>query len=412
MKIKLSRNRLKGGIYGKTKNTALGVQLKEMTDARYGTMYFLGNLRIDQNPAAWSVDVVGTFVGGFDIVLDMKKGLTNLLERTDRGHKLVSALRDIKDKLAEPFHIVMGKIKSMIRSFMQFLIEKFKKCYGTIVFATQEAIDIVMFLLGEFVEGLSSLIPGWSHVQTANDIYCGIRQAFLQGKDFVNQLLAGKGVELLGGHPEIIAKALARHSLKGCLGGVYSVVKTSLKTGLSEAGLVTGGASTLASCLIMVFEQVTKIFDWFFQRLMLAKTIKTAKYEWDTRYNYTSLVNNHNLFSEWLQERVTTQPIIAALLMASGFVAHPYRFLQLLTPSKMLSSQGHFDQGVIYIDKLRETSNDYIKEFMESYSIILASGEGVIQALLNDVINGKKMIGEVVVSSSSPATSAANVNQP
>ena len=132
--------------------------------------------------------------------------------------------------------------------------------------------------------------------------------------------------------------------------------------------------------------------DFFVQRALLDKVLKRAKKEWHNRTANGSLVSDHKMFSEWFQNAVVTTPIVAALVMGSGFVGHPTKFAQLLTPKLDAVSQGEYDKAVVYIDKLKSLSTKYVQEYVGSYKIDFSSTDGVVNARLNELKEGKGIL--------------------
>lgn len=383
MKFKVFKRRIKDKMFGNTKDTAIGVQKLEMADARMGAIYFLAHTEMSKKKeGAFSVDLMGNFVVGTTAIADAKNGCQYLLEKTNAGRKMVSAVSVVGEKT----QVVIDKIKSMIAGFFQNLMDKLRSIYGHKLTGIEWVAEFGAWAVAEFAGNLSSFIPGWGYVQNAADIYDGVRTAVLKSKDFVNQMYSGYGVNLLGGHPSIIANALARHSLAGVASGVKDATIGITKTALEAAGDAFAGAGTLVSALTGILQRIVNLVDYIIQYTRVNKVLAQAKDAWLKRDNSTSLVNNHKAFSEWFQNAVVCTPIVAALVMGSGFVAHPYRFLQLLEPNDVMVSKGAFDKGVKHIETLKRLSSNYVSEYTDGYGATFTGTDGVVSATLEQLV--------------------------
>ncbi|KLN64865.1 hypothetical protein [Vibrio sp. VPAP30] len=409
MQVKILKRLIKDKMFGKTKNTALDVQVAQMADARMGAMYMLASTEISKVSSFSNAHFFDNFVIGSEPLSDLKSAASGLLDKTNAinklqqtkaGKKIVGAAKVVGDTASA----VVTKVKQVISDFFRMLMNKARNIYGDLLYGVEWFADFATWMTGEFAGNFSSFIPGWGYVQSASDIYSGVKQAVCKSKDLITQIYAGRGVELLGGHPSIIANALARHSATGALGGIKNAAVGITKIGLEAAGDAFAGVGTLVSVLTGLFERIVKLVDYMIQRCLVGKVLKRAKKEWSNRNANGSLVQNHKMFSEWFQSAVITTPIIAALVMGSGFVAHPYKFAQLLTPKLEVVSQGEFDKAVVYIDKLKSLSSKYVQEYVDSYSVDFTSSDGVVTARLNEIKSGKGILDghEFVVTKATP----------
>ena len=337
MPVKISRRKIKDKLFGRTKNTAHGVQLAELADARLGAMYFLGNTKIEKVPA-FSLDLIGTFVLNTQLASDLKTGCTFLLKKwepTKWAMEAVSAKIDV----------VKEKLQHILADFFQYLTSKAKTVLGEALYGAEWLADFGTWAVSTFAGNLANLIPGLGYVQSAAELYSGARNAVVKSKDLIQQMWSGYGVELLGGQPSIIANALARHSAKGISGGIKDILVESGKIGATFAGDMAGGAGMIVSVLTDLLGKVASLVDYAIQRFKVNRVLSRAKKEWGNHLSSVSMVHNHRKFSEWFQDAVVCTPIIAALTLGSGFVGHPYRFLQLIQPDLSAVGQSEFDQG-------------------------------------------------------------------
>ncbi|MCW8333295.1 hypothetical protein J4N42_16625 [Vibrio sp. SCSIO 43135] len=418
MQIKIFKRKIKDKLFGKTTNTALGVQQLEMADARMGAMFMLANTEISKVSSFSNGHFFENFVIGAEPLSDLKTVSMGLLEKTDAMAKFqqTKAGQNITKAVTivgEATSVVIQKVKQIISDFFRMLVNKVKAVYGEALYTAEWFAEFGTWLAGEFAGNFSSFIPGWGYVQSAADIYSGVKQAVCKSRDLVTQFYAGRGVELLGGHPSIIANALARHSAAGALGGLKNAAVGITKIGLEAAGDAFAGAGMLVSFITGLFERIVGLVDYMVQRTLVGKVLKRAKKEWVNKDSGSSMLKDHKRFSEWFQSAVITTPIIAALVMGSGFVGHPYKFIQLLAPNLAVVSQAEFDKGVIYIEKLKSLSSDYVQEYVEGYSVDFSSRNGVINARLNELKDGKGILDGMEVSvSSTTSTSTSTTTTP
>ena len=87
--------------------------------------------------------------------------------------------------------------------------------------------EFLGWLAFQFGAALSNAAPGWGIVTSISEMIVGFKSAFDGTKRFIQQCMSGRGVELLGGHPSVIANALGRHSLSMLGSGIkdFSVGK-------------------------------------------------------------------------------------------------------------------------------------------------------------------------------------------
>ncbi len=394
MQFKVFKRRMKDSLFGKTENTALDAQFEQMADARRGAVYFLAKTEVSKS-AVFSTSFVDSFIINTEPLSDAKTLATKMLNKTNAGRKFVGAL----SVAGEATSAVIKTIKSYIAEFFKGLIDKVKSVYGGLLAGAEWITELGTWLVSEFAGNLSSLIPGWGYIQSISDFYSGLKQAILKSKDFITQVYAGRGVDLLGGHPKIIANALARHSMTGIAGGVKGMATSAASIGIEAAGDAAGGAGTIFAAVTGILERVVDLVDRLVQYTVVKKVCKKASKEWDKRGSQTSLVNDHRKFSEWFQSAVITTPVIAAMVMGSGFVAHPIKFLQLITLENRLdkalatdSFSSKYKAGVHYIEKLKELSGAYVGSFLDDYGISLSSSDGVVQARLTELTGGKALL--------------------
>ncbi|MFW7525572.1 hypothetical protein ACODM8_15755 [Vibrio ostreicida] len=393
MQINLLKRLIKNIIFGKTDDTAAGVQVAEMADARMGAMYMLASTEISKVAIISNAHYFNTFVVGIEPFEDFKDAAMGLLNKTETMTKLKNSkagkkIAKVAEKASEMTSAAKEKIKQLLSDFFRTLLDKVGDVYGDLLHGIEWLTQVGTWFISKFAGNFSKLIPGWGHVQSASGLYSAVKQSIMKAKDLITQIYKGRGVELLGGHPSIISRTLSRHSATGVLGGIKDF--TMSVAGI--AGATAAGIGSIISLVISILERIIKLVDFFVQRSLLSNVLERATKEWHNRSSQSSIVHDHKRFSEWFQRAVMTTPIVSALVMGSGFVGHPYRFATLLTVKGEVVSQGEFDKAVVYIEKLKSLSQQYVQEYSKSYKIDFTSSDGVVNARLNELKKGKGML--------------------
>jgi len=374
--------------FGSTKDTASGVQQLEMADARLGVLYFLGNTRL-VHTSKLDVGLVGTFLCDTEFLGDLKKASTWIIERSAKGKNLVDAARNVRDKVSAAVSSAIKPITDLLKRFFNSLKEKIKGAYGTAWDGFEAISEYFVWAAGELSEGLAKAIPAWGYVQSAADAYNAAKTAIVGTARFINQLYSGRGVQLMGGHPSIIANALARHSLAMIGSGLTDFALAGVKIGLQAGGDAFAGAGTLVSVISGILSRIVALIDRYIQRLRVISVLDKARRQWRIHNSDACIAANHKAFSEWFQDAVITTPIIAALTLGSGFAAHPYRFLQLLDTNNELVTQAQFDAGVRHIEKLKSLAGKYVDSYTDDYRCDFVSDDPVVAARLLQLIHGE-----------------------
>ena len=133
-----------------------------------------------------------------------------------------------------------------------------------------------------------------------------------------------------------------------------------------------------------ILQRIANLVGYCVQRFLLNRTIRQAAFQWD---NKAEMIEDHGQFNEWFSRSCACTPVIAALTLCSGNAGHPYRFLQLLSPSDEVIKQADFDKGVAHIEKLKGLSRDYIREYTDGYHLSITSPDGYVGGMLKNVFN-------------------------
>jgi hypothetical protein len=377
----------KDTVFGRTVDTAMAAQRTEMADARRGALYFLGNTNAVAVPAM-DLGAVSSYMFNTTILSDLKAGSLYIIKQTGPGRAVIDKASELGQSLAA----AMQPVSDMIKRFFAYIQKKLGEMFGIARDGMEAIFEYLVWASHEITQVLVKLIPGWGYVQAAADIYAGARQAVDGAIRFIDQTCHGLGVSLLGGHPSLIANALARHSLAMVGGGLKDIAVGSTKIALTAAGDAMAGVGALFSAISGALQRIFNLIDRAVQRIRLNSILSKAREEWKIADSGQGLAASHKDFSEWFQNAVITTPVIAVLVLGSGFAAHPYRFLQLIKTDSSIVTQAEFSKGVKYIDRLKGVAGRYIRDYTDAYSTRFVSDDELIAARLNELINGQRTI--------------------
>ncbi len=264
--------------------------------------------------------------------------------------------------------------------------------------------DVGMWLASEFAGTLADLIPGWGYYQNAVDVYAGVKEACIKSKDLADQIYAGRGVSVAPGQSSMISMTLYKHSAtcvaKGMFGATWGVLSICADAAIYS---VTAVGSSLVNWIKSVIEKVIAIVDTLVQRFALKRWIDFAKKEWYKVSSKSSIAHDPKRFNKWFLKVVLSTPVLASILMCSGYISHPYKFLKLMDIQEEDGDYGEtvfvkedykqkvksFNKGVHYIQKLKELSGKYVAEYSDGYSLVFSSSCGVLKTYFSDVYEGR-----------------------
>ena len=348
------------------------LQIKERDDARRGALYFLANTQMSPNPAL-DFGIIKNLVGNTEILSDMKSAALALVPEA------------VTTSLVVPVEI-MKKITDAFAAFFEAVRRKLVGIFGEALIGVEFVGEFLSWAVSALAGSLANLVPGWGYVQSASDLYSGVKKAVLQGKDFINGLWGQRGVALLEGLPQDIADALVRHAAVGVAGGLKGAGIASVSIGLEAAGDAAGGAGAFVSVVTGVLQRLANLVDWCVQKFRMRSVLSSAAHNWIDRDDADSLVNDHDAFTTWFRTALLCTPVTGALVLSAGVCAHPYRFLLLIYPDGKITSQAAFNKGVRYIDTLKQAAARYIKNYCATYRFVFTSPDAFVAARLAEVV--------------------------
>ncbi|MBM7070955.1 hypothetical protein JQC92_02715 [Shewanella sp. 202IG2-18] len=383
-----------GNMLDKAQNTLFGditpdarrVQLAEMADARQGVLYFLSKLEMADSPKPSSVlnsALLGMF-GKTAVLEDLSAVSGKIASTTSAGQMLTAGCVDAMD--------YAHKIDRMISDFCVQLIEKLVSYFSRFSSAIANKLralspTVLTQVVTQSISQLIGQIPGWHYVKSACMIYEAGRRAIVETFNLISQLWSGYDVDLLNGHPSVIANALARHSVAAATSGARDALIQGTVVGLKAAADAVGMTGTIVGILNSVFFAIWNFIEKLAQNYFVNKALKEAADDWAIRESSVSMIYDHKRFSEWFRKAVIPAPILAALVINSGVAAHPYRFLRLLKEDGVASAS-ELAKGEQHIEKLKDISQSYLDKYMKAYEVTFHGKDAYVSAIMNDIVRG------------------------
>ena len=348
----------------------MNIQQAELADARHGTLYFISKMNVTRVPS-FDIGLVSNFLSGTSILTDIKSASTLILNRTNTGRMLVDGY--------QKFELTISKL---IGSFFEKLNHRIFSMFGEASSVLEWTGEFISWAVSSFAGFLAEIIPGWGYVQSAADLYDGIKKGVLNAHDWLSQIYHGWGVELLDGGPSTIANGIMKHHVTGLAGGLKDMTLASVKIGLQAAGDSTAAAGSIISAVTGFLQRIANLLMYCIQRYLLNRTIYKAQEHWNQN---GEMKHNQDMFNQWFKLAVTRTPVVASLMMQSGNVAHPMRFLNLIKQTGDIITQSEYDKGAKYIDELKRMSKQYILGWEDCYKLEFSGADDYTQGILNNI---------------------------
>lgn len=408
--IKNKRHKLGQKIFGKTDQDAVGIQADELLDARAGIVYFLGKCQLKTLPPTGTGVLAGLKDGyishtdGLKLAVELavkaseKTGLTDKIKSSDIYSKGVGFASKIKaskpvEFATEVFQGLKRILKELVEDFSSWLEKHLKSTYGYLLDAVTGIAEFIAWLKRTLAGCLADAAPGWGIVTSLSEMAVGLKQGFDGAKRWILQVHSGRGVHLLGGHPSVIANALARHSLSMLGAGIkdFSVGTAKLATNATPLGTTIG-------IVTGIIQRVYNLIDCFVQRFLVNRVLKKARTAWQDGKYTNSLITDADKFNKWFRNNAVATPVIAALVLSSGFIGHPQRFVRLLDGESHPSTsklQEKFDAGVSHVQYLKKISAKYLVEYGQGYRTTFTSDTELVANLLKATTKGTVISDDV-----------------
>lgn len=346
------------------------IQQQELNDARKGTLHFLGRIEL-QPVSSFDLGLVSGFITGTGFLTDLKSGCLNTVKSCTTGQKVIASMSEF-----------VRPIREMLAKFIDALIDRIAATYGDYTPLMEWLGEFGKWAVSNLTGTLADVIPGWGYVQNCAAVYDGVKKTVTSCIKWIDQVFSGYGVKLLEGGPTIMAESLARHNLTAIAHGLKDTAVASTRIGLQAAGDAVSGVGAIINALTGILQRIANMVGYCVQRFLVSRTLDQARRQWNTK---GVMLDDADQFLPWFKRASAFTPIIPAMTLLSGFVGHPYRFLQLITPTDQVIDQATFDQGVKHIEKLKSLATDYARSWQDSYKLKFISSDNLISARLAEI---------------------------
>ena len=327
----------------------------ELEHSRLGVIYFLGKLQVDFSPEASATEMKDKALAA----LQGKVGSGKIMKAATKVGGLVEGI----DK----------QVNEIAKTIQEWLVGKFNVAASDAELAVQHVRYNLPTLIKEIVSEITS--TGKSGDMKA--VASGLVTAVSKSIDYFNLRHAGKGVVLESGHPDIVAQSI-KHSIgRDALIGLAEAAFAGAKLALAAA---TSGVGEIINKIASVIKLLLEFAVRFCDALELKKVFADAKQKWAIHKQSDAIQKSPNGFAAWFQETVDHSPVCAALVMNCGVAGDAMSFLQVLTTSGTVVTQGQFDKGVTFLNALKSSASDLIMAIQEDMRIF--SEDKIVSSLL------------------------------
>ncbi|HEX5462134.1 MAG TPA: hypothetical protein VFX20_19365 [Steroidobacteraceae bacterium] len=327
----------------------------ELEHSRLGVIYFLGKLQVDFSPEASATEMKNKALAA----LQGKVGSGKIMKAATKVGGLVEGI----DK----------QVNEIAKTIQEWLVGKFNVAASDAELAVQHVRNNLPTLIKEIVSEITSTGKSGDIKELASGLVTAVSKSI----DYFNLRHAGKGVVLESGHPDIVAQSI-KHSIgRDALIGLAEAAFAGAKMALAAA---TSGVGEIINKIASVIKLLLEFAVRFCDALELRKVFADAKQKWAIHKQSDAIQKSPNGFAAWFQETVDHSPVCAALVMNCGVAGDAMSFLQVLTTSGTVVTQGQFDKGVTFLNALKSSASDLIMAVQEDMRIF--SDDKIVSSLL------------------------------
>ncbi|EDL54326.1 hypothetical protein VSAK1_24875 [Vibrio mediterranei AK1] len=261
------------------------------------------------------------------------------------------------------------------------------------------------WLVEKVAKNLFNLIKKHSSESKIAGVVKGVTKAVTQTADMIYNWRLGCGVTLLKSPAQDICSALTKAQGQRIIEGIGESVGSAAIIGaqITSASVNPAGpkfVGALAGILSKIFGEIIKFFEM--RRIKTALTdAKTMWKDIQTRRQHLATQNlssqewvkgaqsgEYHIIPVWLRASLLSSPILASILMASGYLSHPYRFVQMISPLDSVMLQSDFNKSRRYIDRLKKDAGLNIRVIKKSRGFVFTSQNPAVSAMLLGALKG------------------------
>ena len=327
----------------------------ELEHSRLGVIYFLGKLQVDFSPETSATEMKNKALAA----LQGKVGSGKVMKAATKVGGLVEGI----DK----------QVNEIAKAIQEWLVGKFNVAASDAELAVQH----VRYNLPTLIKEIVNEITSTGKSGDIKDLASGLVTAVSKSIDYFNLRHTGKGVVMESGHPDIVASSIKHSVARDALIGLAEAAFAGAKMALAAA---TSGVGEIINKIASVIKLLLEFAVRFCDALELKKVFADAKQKWAIHNQSDAIQKSPNGFAAWFQETVDHSPVCAALVMNCGVAGDAMSFLQVLTTSGTVVTQGQFDKGVTFLNALKSSASDLIMAIQEDMRIF--SEDKIVGSLL------------------------------
>jgi hypothetical protein len=323
-----------------------GARNAELTSARLGVIHFLSTLQVNEPELSDMLRDASRLIPAGSAVLNQVLDMAATGgKKAAIGPKASAAVNSINQKISNWLADKFGASSEDVDAVIRYL----ERQLPSLIESLQEAItkEAGKALGGGILDVGSNLLSGI----TATISYYELKDL-------------GTKTRLEPGHPALLAEMITKKIGHAALIGLAEAAKQAVQTTL---GVVSAGASLIVEIVVGVITAILKFAVRLAEALRLTRLFAEAKKHWErSKGKSDGLHQEPEAFQEWFGKAIESAPISACLVMNSHVAGGPTTFLQIMSwttdddPKKI---QNEFDAGVVYLNKLKETSARLFREY-------------------------------------------------
>jgi hypothetical protein len=285
-------------------------------------------------------------------------------------------------------------VGSLVVDAMRSLIVKLQELVeGFIEWFKQKIVDDATYpwtLAGSLIKSITMAVvkevakAAVPFVSAGKDVLSGLVESFVAIKMKVGAWWERRKIQIIEGHPELLASSIEGVMTKGILKGLWTLLKGAVQVALAAT---LPGAQSLVSAVATGVEWVIKFCYRLYEQSCLNKFLLEAREALKEERKLTSKVDGqlvlhrtggliHDLpkFKAFFQRGCNASPLIAMLTLNSGICGSLMVMMNMFNDVGVVR-QETFDAGNDYFTRLKEYGRDYFQSAGFEFTAVANSAE-------------------------------------
>ena len=285
-------------------------------------------------------------------------------------------------------------VGSLVVDAMRSLIVKLQELVeGFIEWFKQKIVDDATYpwtLAGSLIKSITMAVvkevakAAVPFVSAGKDVLSGLVESFVAIKMKVGAWWERRKIQIIEGHPELLASSIEGVMTKGILKGLWTLLKGAVQVALAAT---VPGAQSLVSAVATGVEWVIKFCFRLYEQSCLNKFLLEAREALKEERKLTTKVEGqlvlhrtggliHDLpkFKAFFQRGCNASPLIAMLTLNSGICGSLMVMMNMFNDVGVVR-QETFDAGNDYFTRLKEYGRDYFQSAGFEFTAVANSSE-------------------------------------